>query len=135
MYLPTVCNLFALEVFSYPAAPFYRRLIEECRINRMRLEAVRQANNAAVLRQQVFHFDPNYYPYLNAVGGADPGNANFNGLTGAGQPASGIAAGQLPGAAASTTHSNVVAYAQDLHTVHPSNIGSKFPCMSMQFAS
>ena len=95
----------------------------------MRLEAVRQANNAAVLRQQVFHFDPNYYPYLNAVGGADPGNANFTGLPGAGQPASGVAAGQLPAAAASSTHSNVVAYAQD---VHPSNIGSKFSCMCMQ---
>ena len=44
----------------------------------MRLEAVRQANNAAVLRQQVFHFDPNYYPYLNAMGAVD---VNANGVS------------------------------------------------------
>ena len=90
----------------------------------MRLEAVRQANNAAVLRQQVFHFDPNYYPYLNAVGGAEPG------LPGAGQQpsvhnASVGAAGQLAGAA-SSTHSNMIGYAQELHGVHPSNNGSEF---------
>ena len=87
----------------------------------MRLEAVRQANNAAVLRQQVFHFDPNYYPYLNAVGGgADPGAAtNFAGPPGAGQ---GIAPGQLAAGGAASTHSNMIGYAQDLH---PSNNGSK----------
>ena len=90
----------------------------------MRLEAVRQANNAAVLRQQVFHFDPNYYPYLNAVGGADPGNANFTGIPGAGQPAVGVAAGQ-PAVAASSTHSNMAGYAQDLHANN--SMGSKFP--------
>jgi len=62
------------------------KLIEECRINRLRLEAVRQANNAAVLRQQVFHFDPNYYPYFNSNGGgmgSDMVNSNVvNGFGG-----------------------------------------------------
>lgn len=36
-----------------------RRLLEESRLNRMRLEAAK-ASSAAVLRQQVFYFDPMY---------------------------------------------------------------------------
>jgi hypothetical protein len=66
-----------------------KRLIEESRMNRMRLEAVRQANNAAVLRQQVFHFDPNYYPYFNSnasdnssVGGGSVSEINGNTVNG-----------------------------------------------------
>jgi hypothetical protein len=38
---------------------FARRLLEESRLNRLRLEAAK-ANSAAVVRQQVFYFDPNY---------------------------------------------------------------------------
>lgn len=53
----------------------------------MRLEAQR-ANNAAVLRQQVFHFDPNYYPYYNAATGVTmeemPPGVNGSGKQGLG---------------------------------------------------
>eukprot|EP01033_Poteriospumella_lacustris_P012064 gene12064-8619_t len=42
------------------------RLYEESRNNRMRIEAAR-ANNGAILRQQVFYFDPNYESYQPAL--------------------------------------------------------------------
>ena len=43
------------------------RLLEESRINRMRLEAAK-ANSAAVVRQQVFYFDPNYRDQVGVLG-------------------------------------------------------------------
>jgi len=50
------------------------RLLEESRLNRMRLEAAK-ASSAAVLRQQVFYFDPMYGdvpPNLVTAAGAIP---------------------------------------------------------------
>lgn len=53
------------------------RLYEESRNNRMRIEAAR-ANNGAILRQQVFYFDPNYESYQPAlVMGANPVGAGL----------------------------------------------------------
>jgi hypothetical protein len=42
------------------------RLYEESRNNRIRIEAAR-ANNGAILRQQIFYFDPNYDSYQPAL--------------------------------------------------------------------
>jgi hypothetical protein len=42
------------------------RLLEESRLNRLRLEAAK-ANSAAVVRQQVFYFDPNYRDQTGAI--------------------------------------------------------------------
>lgn len=63
------------------------RLYEESRRNRMRVEAQR-SHNGAVLRQQVFFFDPNYdniavgAPVIGAAGPplqpGNPGNLNIN---------------------------------------------------------
>lgn len=46
------------------------RLLEESRINRMRLEAAK-ATSAAVVRQQVFYFDPNYRDQMGNGSGTD----------------------------------------------------------------
>ena len=51
--------------------PFIHRLLEESRINRLRLEAAK-ANSNAVVRQQVFYFDPNYRDQLPGQDGAAP---------------------------------------------------------------
>ena len=67
------------------------RLLEESRINRMRLEAAK-ANSAAVVRQQVFYFDPNYRDQLTAIS-ADgltlipPGVGSSGGILGGGNNA------------------------------------------------
>jgi len=70
-----------------------RRLLEESRLNRMRLEAAK-ASSAAVLRQQVFYFDPMY------------GDVPSNLIT---------AAGAVPDvmSIASLNNTNSNAYAQD----------------------
>ena len=48
------------------------RLLEESRLNRMRLEAAK-ANSAASVRQQVFYFDPNYRDQVPAAGASTEG--------------------------------------------------------------
>jgi hypothetical protein len=62
------------------------RLLEERNMNRIRIEQAK-ASSAAVLRQQVFHFDPNYDPFLagGGVGGGQAGlAASGYGLSGGG---------------------------------------------------
>lgn len=46
------------------------RLLEESRLNRMRLEAAK-AHSAGVVRQQVFYFDPNYRDQIVSGGSVD----------------------------------------------------------------
>ena len=62
-----------------------RRLLEESRMNRMRLEQAK-ANSAAVLRQQVFYFDNNN-PHAgggSSVAGSVSGSGPADGLDGGG---------------------------------------------------
>jgi hypothetical protein len=58
---------------SAPPAVIYQdpvpicRLLEESRLNRLRLEAAK-AHSAGVVRQQVFYFDPNYRDQMSGAG-------------------------------------------------------------------
>jgi len=78
------------------------------------LEAVRQANNAAVLRQQVFHFDPNYYPYFNSNGGGGAMGADLvsgNAMSGFGGGGNGLVVAQsAAGGGYGSSGSSVVGY-------------------------
>lgn len=52
-------------------------------MNKIRLEQAK-ANQAAVLRQQVFHFDPNYDPFAGANVGQGGGGIGGNSIVGGG---------------------------------------------------